>query len=163
MSRIILAIIALFAVELIVIIKLGGVIGAIPTIVLLIIGTCSGCILVKKYFKDAVEAMQQGRSITQNTSLWRPLAGFLFVFPGFISDILGVLLLIKPVQKFIVSFTMARLGLKGYTISRVNGQTVFRRPDDISVFDKKQQSEIIDTDYTEVDNNKESDDPQKKN
>lgn len=162
MSRIILAIIALFALELIVIIKLGGIIGALPTIILLIIGTSCGCILVKKHFKTAIAVMQQGRSITQNTSLWVPFAGFLFIFPGFISDILGALLLIKPVQKFIVSFTLSRLGLKGYTVSRENGQTVFRSPDDTSAFDSKQESEIIDTEYTEVDSDNAKDEKETK-
>ena len=33
--------------------------------------------------------------------IWLPLAGFLFIFPGFISDVLALILLVPPVHSFV--------------------------------------------------------------
>jgi UPF0716 protein FxsA len=90
--------------ELYVLIKVGQVIGALPTIALLIIVSAVGAWLVKREgfatlarARERIEARQvPGRELVDGVLIL--FAGALLVSPGFLTDVVGVLLLLPPVR-----------------------------------------------------------------
>src|SRR3954451_9707832 len=106
-----LLLVALFIVvpiaELYVIIQVGQAIGALPTIAILIADSIIGSLLLKHQGRAAWrrfnEALQAGRVPAREV-----LDGALVIFggaflitPGFISDIIGLLLLIPPTRALV--------------------------------------------------------------
>lgn len=93
--------------ELAVIIKIGGLIGVLPTIALMLGMAALGAIVIRSQgqaaFTKAVEAIQQGRppvkSMIDGVAIC--IAGLLMLTPGFLSDILGFLLLIPFVRHWL--------------------------------------------------------------
>ena len=90
--------------ELYVLIRVGQVIGALPTIGLLIAVSVVGAWLVKREgfatlarVRERIEAGQvPGREIVDGVLIL--FAGALLVSPGFLTDAVGVLLLLPPVR-----------------------------------------------------------------
>ena len=99
MQKIFLSLILFFVLELIVIIEVGSSIGALNTIFVMFLMMILGVVLIKMRFRQALEGLKNGTSV-----FFLPLAGFLFLFPGFISDIIGLLLLIPRIQTRCVRF-----------------------------------------------------------
>ncbi|MBQ9275432.1 MAG: FxsA family protein [Succinivibrio sp.] len=91
---------AFFIIELMVIIEVGSRIGALSTLLLLLISASAGCLMVRSRFR---QIFQSAASLNVNnlSLLWLPLSGFLFLFPGFISDLMAFALLVPQVQEFI--------------------------------------------------------------
>lgn len=93
--------------ELAVIIKVGGLIGTWPTIFLMLGMAALGSMLIRSQgraaFSKAMEAIQQGRPPVKSMidGVGIIIAGLLMVTPGFLSDILGLLLLIPPVRHWL--------------------------------------------------------------
>jgi UPF0716 protein FxsA len=91
-------------VEIAVIIQVGHAIGAMETVVLLILVSLLGGWLVKRegvgVFRRITTAVQTGRvpgrELADGALIL--LAGALLLTPGFVSDILGILLLLPPVR-----------------------------------------------------------------
>ncbi len=108
MGRFVLAFALLFLIELGVIIKVGSAIGAFATITVLFAFMVIGAMLVKARFKMALLELQNNPNPSLQI-LWTPIAGFFFIFPGFISDIIAILLLLPPVQKMVMEFLNKRL------------------------------------------------------
>lgn len=98
-------------VELFVLIQVGGWIGAGPTIALLVLSTVAGVLLVK--FEGiglwARFRAQIDRGVVPTDELIDGLlvlvAGVLFILPGFLSDLVGLALLVPPLR------TLVRKGL----------------------------------------------------
>jgi UPF0716 protein FxsA len=131
-----LALIALFIVlplvELYVILKVGDAIGVVPTILLLAADSVLGSMLLRS----------QGRSVWRrfNSALAEGkmphrevLDGVLVIFggaflitPGFVTDVVGLLLLLPPTRALIRSQVVRRLGRR-VTVG-VAGQSARRRP-----------------------------------
>ncbi|MEY2477904.1 MAG: protein FxsA [Actinomycetota bacterium] len=90
--------------ELYVLIQVGQVIGALPTIGLLIAVSIIGSWLVKREgfatlarARERIDAGQMpGREIVDGVLIL--FAGALLITPGFLSDVAGVLLLLPPVR-----------------------------------------------------------------
>ncbi|MGI9022741.1 MAG: FxsA family protein [Acidimicrobiales bacterium] len=94
-------------IELYVIIQVGQVIGALNTIAVLLIVSFAGAWLVKR------EGMGVARRFREQTALGRVpareladgvlilFAGALLLTPGFVTDVLGILLLLPPVRSLI--------------------------------------------------------------
>ncbi len=90
--------------ELFVLIRVGQEIGALPTVGLLIAVSIIGAWLVKREgfatlarARERIEANQlPGREIVDGVLIL--FAGALLVTPGFLTDVLGVLLLLPPVR-----------------------------------------------------------------
>ena len=55
-----------------------------------------GAVIIKRCFKRVMEQLQQG--VVDIKIIFLPLSGFLFLFPGFISDVLALLLLLPFIQ-----------------------------------------------------------------
>ena len=70
------------------------------------------------------------------------MAGFLLILPGFLTDTLGLLLLIPPLRQFVINHFAGRIGLfqqRGQRQDWRNGRNLNGDPD------------IIDADYSEID------------
>jgi len=105
--------------ELLVIIQVGQAVGALNTVALLVLVSAVGAWLVKREgigvwrrFRRQVEAgVVPGREIADGVMIL--FAGALMMTPGFLTDILGVLLLLPPVRAAV------RAGLLGRAARRV--------------------------------------------
>ncbi len=140
MQRIILALFVLFILEIVVLIEVGKAINPLNTILLMFVGMIAGFVLIKLRFRKVVEMMQRG-GVPDFKVLFLPLSGFLFLFPGFISDILGLLLLIPSVRDLTVKkFAGSASGAFGTQGSRGTARTEAER------FGGK----IVEAEYTEV-------------
>ena len=96
MQKIFLGILALFVLEILVLIEVGSAIGAVNTILIMFLMMFVGIVLIKLKFKQAMMLFSQGQMDFSMVLL--PIAGFLFLFPGFISDVIALLLLIPQVR-----------------------------------------------------------------
>ena len=102
--------------ELVVIIKVGAAIGAIEAVALLIGVTIVGVWLVKREGlavlrrarRDADEGRMPTASLLDGMILL--VAGALLIFPGFLTDIVAVFLLLPPVRVLVRRALVARYG-----------------------------------------------------
>lgn len=114
------------ALELWVLIRVGGQIGAFNTVALLFLSIVIGIVILRLRGIHIARTMQAelaaGRlpsgQIADTFCLM--VAGWLFVFPGFISDILGLLLIIPGVRQLLLSLLLSRLRAQGF-----QSQTVY--------------------------------------
>lgn len=99
MGKLFLLLVGLVVVELTVMIEVGSVIGALPTVGLLILTAILGSSLVRseglKTLFSAQQKMQQGEMPGREVmgGMMLALAGLLLIIPGFVSDFFGILLL----------------------------------------------------------------------
>ena len=112
-------------VELFVLIKTGQAIGALNTIGLLIVVALIGSALVKregmKVWNRFVTTVQAGQTPTKEIAdgVCVLLAGALLIAPGFVSDVLAVLLLLPPTRAVFRGFLVRRKSLGGLARTRV--------------------------------------------
>ena len=112
-------------IELFVLIKTGQAIGALNTVGLLIVVALVGSALVKregmKVWNRFVTAVQSGQSPTKEIAdgVCLLLAGALLIAPGFVSDVLALLLLFPPTRAIFRRFLMRRKTLGGFGRTRV--------------------------------------------
>ncbi len=98
--------------ELYLLIKVGERIGALPVLALLFASASLGAWLVKRHsllrFDRAMASLAAGDPSTTGLrdGLLLLLAGFLFIFPGFLTDFFGLLLLLPPLRKLLGGFVM---------------------------------------------------------
>lgn len=92
--------------EILILIKAGETIGFWPTVGLLVAAAALGFILIREQGLSMVgrmfSAMNEGRLPFEPLLNAYALifAGFLFIFPGFLSDVLAILLLMPPVRRW---------------------------------------------------------------
>ena len=96
MQKIFLSLVILFVLEILLLIQIGGYIGGLNVIFLMFAMMVIGAVIIKRCFKRVMEQLQQG--VVDIKIIFLPLSGFLFLFPGFISDVLALLLLLPFVQ-----------------------------------------------------------------
>lgn len=123
------------AAEIASIIWIGGLIGVIPTLLLLLLGGAVGIRLMKSAGLSVAAAL---RSPVQPATPLKGLggqaaataaSGLLFLLPGFVSDVLGLLLFLPPVRRW--------LG------SRFRVETYSARPADGRRFDRVIEAEAV--------------------
>ena len=124
-----LALVALFIVlplaELYVILKVGDAIGAVPTILLLAADSVLGSVLLRaqgrsvwRRFNNALaEGKMPHREVIDGVLVI--FGGAFLITPGFITDIVGLLLLLPPTRSLIRSQVVRRLG-KRVAVGGVN-------------------------------------------
>ena len=102
---IVLILLALPFVEIAVFIEVGGLIGAWPTVALALLGSCAGAIVVRV---AGLAMLHRARmAVVRNEppmdelldGLCLLLAGALLIVPGFVTDVLGLLLLVPWVRQ----------------------------------------------------------------
>src|ERR1700704_5539296 len=112
--------------ELYVIIQVGGLIGAGPTIAILILDSLIGAWLWRHQGRAACgrfnEALQEGRvparEVLDGTLII--FGGALLITPGFISDVVGILLLFPPTRA-IVRGTLVAVFARRFPVATVGG------------------------------------------
>ena len=105
-------------IELYVIIKIGGLIGVVPTLALLLADALLGSLLLRHQGRGAWQRFNQalaerrfpGREVADGLMI--AIGGTLLLTPGFITDIFGLLLLIPPTR------AIARRLLRRYAAHR---------------------------------------------
>lgn len=111
---IITAIVVVPLVELYFIVQVGQAVGILPTIALLIIISAVGTSVAKRegvrVWRDFSAAVARGempsREIAHGVCVL--VAGVFLLAPGFVSDVIGLLLLFPPTRAAIVSMVLAR-------------------------------------------------------
>ena len=96
MGKLLLLLVGLVLLELTVMIEVGSVIGALPTVGLLVLTAVLGSSLVRsKTLFSAQQKMQQGEMPGREVmgGMLLALAGLLLIIPGFVTDFFGILLL----------------------------------------------------------------------
>jgi UPF0716 protein FxsA len=96
--------------EIAVAIQVGARIGVMPTILLLVAGSLAGLAVLRRVGTAAVRRLTTAAGSQLETGPRRPpaqsavavLAGLLLAFPGFLTDLAGLLLLIPAVQRGVV-------------------------------------------------------------
>lgn len=122
LKKILQVVIVFFLLELVVMIWAGTLIGAWTAVLLIILAAAIGLLLIQKFgYKTFQTAQRQwssgqppGHTILKGVLL--SLGAILLVFPGFISDIVGILLLIPYTRKMIQQ--MVFLWLKNKALRR---------------------------------------------
>src|SRR5256886_15761431 len=112
--------------ELYVIIQVGGLIGAGPTIAILILDSLMGAWLWRQQGRAAWrrfnEALREGRvparEVLDGTLVI--FGGALLITPGFISDVVGILLLLPPTRA-IVRGTLVAIFARRFPVATVGG------------------------------------------
>ncbi|TIC87661.1 FxsA family protein [Nocardioides sp. GY 10113] len=119
-------------IELYVLIQVGQVIGAAPTIVLLVVDSLIGAWLLKREWGHTWRALrtriEEGGLPTRELAdgALVTLGGALMLSPGFVTDILGVLLILPPTRpvfrRLVIAYAASRATV---TMTNAYGQTVY--------------------------------------
>lgn len=126
--------IALPIVEIVVLIKIGAAIGALNTIGLMILSAIVGTALVRA--QGLTTLMQARDSLARDIfpakamfdGLCLLIAGVLFIIPGFVSDAIGLALVLPPVRTLLRALIWRHLAKHGETRIWVNGEEVTPGP-----------------------------------
>ena len=126
MGKLFFGLIGFFFLEIWVLIKVGSVIGGLATLILMVISTLLGVQLVRTQGIATLLGLQGqlmrreavGRELFDG--VWLAVAGFFFIFPGFVSDLLALLLLQPFCRR---QLTRLLLAVAGWRISVASTQT----------------------------------------
>lgn len=115
-------------VELFVIIQVGQAVGVLPTLAMLIVVSVVGAKLVKReglgVWRRANERLQAGQMPGKELldGVMILFAGALLLTPGFISDLVGILLLLPPVRAGLRTTVAGMLAKRAHVrIGRIGG------------------------------------------
>ena len=129
MARIIVLFPALFALlELAVLIKVGELIGTLPVLALVLAGVVIGAAFMKRgglsALRRARETMARGDApVGELFDLaCVALAGLLFMFPGFISDVLALPLVVPQTRRWLRGWLAGRLHVRQASPSVIEGE-----------------------------------------
>ena len=108
MNAVILFIIGIPAIEIYLMIKVGGVIGAFNTILLIFFTAITGIYFAKLEGLNAIRS-GFGQIVKNEVPVYEIISGaalafaaLLLIFPGFLTDVVGFLLIIPFTRKFII-------------------------------------------------------------
>ena len=118
MNVVILLIIGIPAIEIYLMIKVGGIIGALNTILLIFFTAITGIYFAKiaglstlrSGFKQLVKNEIPIYEIVSGAAL--AFAAFLLIFPGFLTDIVGFLLIIPTTRKVFIKLIAAKFNTR---------------------------------------------------
>lgn len=128
-------------IELYVLIKVGAAIGPIPTILLVVFTAVAGTTLMRQQGFSTLVRVRAGMARGEVPAVEMLegaiilVSGLLLLFPGFISDVVGLLGLLPPVRRLLVQLFLARAVVRVHPAGRpghgprvIEGE--FRREDD---------------------------------
>ncbi len=112
-------------------ISLGDYLGFWTVILLILLTGLFGLFLIKSElnFKQIEKLVRE-----PNEWLFKKIAGFLLIIPGFVTDLLGIIMLVKPLRGYVWN----------YFITKKN----FNQNNDIR---KNKEENIIDAEYKDLD------------
>ena len=140
--------------EMWVLIEVGGIIGALPTIGLVLLTACIGLALLRVQGSSALLSARQKLQSNQVPAremadgLFFAVAGALLLTPGFVTDFIGFACLTPGIRTLVIQFFIkhvfasGRVNVSGFT-GASNGQ---RTP-----FEKPSSGNVIDGEYTRKD------------
>ena len=128
--------VALPLIEIALFIAIGSEIGVGVTLLLILAGAFLGAAILRGQQARAVAMMQGGLNVAPGTFLaqgaFRVLAGVLLILPGFLTDALGLVLLIPPLQRALVRAIGARATVRSAHVWQqgdiVEGEFTVREP-----------------------------------
>ncbi|MGV3548202.1 FxsA family protein [Rhizobium sp.] len=139
MPLILIPVLLLFvpAIEIVVFIKVGQAIGAWKVLALVFLSAILGAFLLRYQSIGVIRRLdrdlRQGR--TPDASLFDGflivVGGVLLIIPGFVSDAVGLLLMIPLVRRIIRNFIKARVTVKGFSGNRGGFRRGSRPQDDV--------------------------------
>ncbi|MGX5914605.1 FxsA family protein [Aliidiomarina sp. Khilg15.8] len=148
MFRILLLLfIALPIIEIAVLLQVGEIIGGWNTLLLIIVTAVAGAALVRQQgalnWQRAQQKLASGEmpGVEMANGLLIFVAGIVLITPGFVTDIMGLLLLIPATRAPIAAALMKRMvvrsagGSAGFAHFRAQGQSKPHQEDDDSVID----------------------------
>lgn len=99
-------------IELWLLIKVGSAIGALATLLLLILSGFLGMYLLRhqglsslaKFQRDVQAGQRPAQSLLEGMMML--LGGLLFIIPGFLTDIVGLILLLPPTRYLLIKFLL---------------------------------------------------------
>jgi UPF0716 protein FxsA len=115
-------------IELYVLIKVGAAIGPIPTILLVVFTAVAGTALMRQQGFSTLARVRAGMARGEVPAVEMLegavilASGLLLLFPGFISDVVGVLGLLPPVRRLLVHLFLARAVVHVHPSARSDGQ-----------------------------------------
>jgi UPF0716 protein FxsA len=140
-ARLFLLFTAVSLLEIYVLVKVGGFLGALPTVLLVILSALVGSALVRSQGLQLIKQLQQrmasgempGKQLVEGMMLI--ITGVLLVTPGFVTDFCGLLLLQPTIRGKIASLIMANVKIssrasmtgfnyQGFTQSNANDDSV---------------------------------------
>ena len=121
--RLLIIFIAVPLIEIGLFIQIGGSIGIWPTLLIVLITAFTGTWLVRSQGTQTLVSIQDSFKNMSNPT--EPLAhgamilfaGALLLTPGFFTDVIGFLLLFRPVRKSLMNAVWARLKANNFTFS----------------------------------------------
>lgn len=108
--------VALPLLELYVLIQVGSAIGAITTVALVVFSAVLGTLLVRhqglQTLQNARRSMERGEppAIEMLEGVMLVVGGIALLIPGFITDVLGLLLLLAPLRRALIIKLVSRSG-----------------------------------------------------
>ena len=118
MNAVILFIIGIHAIEIYLMIKVGGVIGALNTILLIFFTAITGVYFAKIAGLSTLKS-GLGQLVKNEIPIYEMISGaalafaaLLLIIPGFLTDIVGFLLIIPITRKFFIKSISSRLRTK---------------------------------------------------
>ncbi|MCF6218813.1 MAG: FxsA family protein [Gammaproteobacteria bacterium] len=132
--------------EIYLLITVGGLIGVMPTILLVILTAILGALLLRYQgfmtFQRVQSELAQGQipAMAMMEGVLLLLAGALLLTPGFFTDAIGFFCLVPPLRRWLIRLLMQRVIVRSFGASNVDdsprsdgGRTIegdFRRRDD---------------------------------
>lgn len=136
-------------IELAIIVQVGDLIGAVPTILLLLLVSLAGAWLVRREGTRAwsrfTETLRNGRVPTDEVleGAMVLLGGALLLTPGFATDAVGLLLMILPVRALVASVLKRRLGSR-VTVTSLGGPAAGRPPP------PRRRADVVDVEVVKI-------------
>ena len=97
-------------IEIYILISIGGSIGAFNSVLLIIITGALGLFLLRNQGLKALLTLRSRETAFEPTpdnilkNLFTPIGGFFLLIPGFLTDILGLLILLPPTRIIIIGY-----------------------------------------------------------
>ncbi|WP_208435578.1 FxsA family protein [Bartonella phoceensis] len=140
----IIILLSAFLIEIAGFIFVGKEIGILATLSLIVLTTIIGSILLRiqgiSLLKNIQNELIQGHPLENNIldNAFVILSAILLILPGFVSDILGILLLIRPIRSLVwYFFSSLRNKINMHTKNKPNAQNNFEKIIDLKVEDYK--------------------------
>ena len=128
MNAVILLIIGIPAIEIYLMIKVGGVIGAFNTILLIFFTAITGIYFAKLEGLNAIRS-GFGQIVKNEVPVYEIISGaalafaaLLLIFPGFLTDLVGFLLIIPITRKILISSISSKFKKKKFDENVIEGE-----------------------------------------
>lgn len=123
-------------VEIALFIKVGGLIGVLPTISLVLLAVLLGVAIIRQQGLNTLDQLSReldnGRGDGDRLahSALKVVAGMLFILPGFFTDAIALLLLIPPVRSLLIRWGASRLTVRATGVMRRRPRQAWAEPID---------------------------------